>query len=186
MLEFLKEYWPLLVCIVLIIVAIVLLVVFKDKDKPEKSEEKNDNVVEEKTSTKLETSNLDVTENKKVAKETKESKKTTKENKVEEKTEVKETEKKQEELNEETTEQPKSNDETKSVEKKEQAQKYMVSYDKESKQWVVKKTGATRASKRCKTKQEAMQVAEKLAEKQDLNLTVKKKDGKFQKKSNAQ
>ena len=67
----------------------------------------------------------------------------------------------------------------------ERAQKYMVTYDKEDKTWVVKKTGATRASKRCKTKKEAMEVAERLAENQDLNISVKKKDGKFQKRENA-
>lgn len=61
-------------------------------------------------------------------------------------------------------------------------QKYMVIYDKEKKDWIVKKTGAGRASKRCRTKKEALEVAERLAESQDLNLTVKKKDGKFQKK----
>ena len=33
----------------------------------------------------------------------------------------------------------------------------------------------------CKTKAEALEVAEHLADSQDLNLTVKKKDGKFQK-----
>ena len=60
-------------------------------------------------------------------------------------------------------------------------QKYMVTYDKENKEWVVKKTGAARASRRCRTKAEALEVAEHLAESQDLNLTVKKKDGKFQK-----
>lgn len=61
-------------------------------------------------------------------------------------------------------------------------QKYMVIYDKEKKDWIVKKTGAGRASKRCRTKKEALEVAERLAESQDLNLTIKKKDGKFQKK----
>ena len=61
-------------------------------------------------------------------------------------------------------------------------QKYMVVYDKENKDWVIKKTGAQRASKRCKTKKEALEVAERLAENQELNLSVKKKDGKFQKK----
>ena len=66
-------------------------------------------------------------------------------------------------------------------EEKQRAQKYMVIYDKENKEWVVKKTGAQRASKRCRTKVEALEVAERLAENQDLNLTVKKKNGKFQK-----
>ena len=65
---------------------------------------------------------------------------------------------------------------------KARAQKYMVTYDKENKDWVIKKTGAVKASKRCKTKKEALEIVEKLAENQDLNVSVKKKDGKFQKK----
>ena len=61
-------------------------------------------------------------------------------------------------------------------------QKYMVVYDKENKNWIIKKTGAKKASKRCKTKKEALEIAERLADNQDLNLSIKKKDGKFQKK----
>ncbi|MBO7527100.1 MAG: DUF2188 domain-containing protein [Clostridia bacterium] len=68
------------------------------------------------------------------------------------------------------------------AEAKQASQKYMVVYDKENKDWVVKKTGAKKASKRCNTKKEALEVAEKLADNQDLNLSIKKKDGKFQKK----
>ena len=60
-------------------------------------------------------------------------------------------------------------------------QKYMVTYDKENKDWVIKKTGATRASKRCRTKKEALEIVDQLASNQDLNVSVKKKDGKFQK-----
>ena len=58
----------------------------------------------------------------------------------------------------------------------------MLTYDKENKEWVVKKTGGQRASKRFSTKKEALVYAEKLSQNQDLNLTVKKKDGKFQKR----
>ena len=60
-------------------------------------------------------------------------------------------------------------------------QKYMVTYDKEKKDWIVKKTDSSRASKRCKTKAEALEVATRLIDSQELSLTVKKKDGKFQK-----
>ena len=59
--------------------------------------------------------------------------------------------------------------------------RYVVTYDKEAKQWVVKKTNSQRASKRCKTKAEALEVAERLSKNKELALTVKKKDGKFQK-----
>lgn len=73
-------------------------------------------------------------------------------------------------------------EEAKADEPKVRAQKYMVIYDKEKKDWIIKKTGALKASKRCKTKKEAMEFVEKYAENQDLNISVKKKDGKFQKK----
>ena len=92
-------------------------------------------------------------------------------------------EKKPDENDDETTQTQENDGEIK--QKKEQTQKYMVTYDKEGKVWVVKKTGATRASKKCKTKKEALEIAEKLANNQDLKLSVKKKDGKFQKLENA-
>lgn len=59
---------------------------------------------------------------------------------------------------------------------------YGVTYDKENRQWVVKKTGSARASKRCATKAEALEYAEKLSEAKGANLRVHKKDGKFQKR----
>ena len=74
--------------------------------------------------------------------------------------------------------------EKKVEEKPDRKQVYMVTFDKEEREWVIKKTGADRASRRCKTKQEALEIVEKLSENQDLSVSVKKKDGKFQKKSN--
>ena len=68
---------------------------------------------------------------------------------------------------------------------KERAQKYMITFDKEDKMWVVKKTNAKKASKKFKTKAEAYTYAERLANDRDMALTVKKKDGKFQKAENA-
>ena len=53
---------------------------------------------------------------------------------------------------------------------------YGVTYDKENRQWVVKKTGSARASKRCATKAEALEYAEKLSEAKGANLRVHKKD----------
>lgn len=70
------------------------------------------------------------------------------------------------------------------ADKKEKKQRYFVTYDKDNKDWVVRKTDSERASKRCKTKAEALEVATRLSENQELSLTVKKKDGKFQKKDN--
>jgi hypothetical protein len=58
---------------------------------------------------------------------------------------------------------------------------YMVSYDDEKKDWVVKKQGSKRATKRTKTKQEALDVVKKLTENQEVDVVVKKKDGNVQK-----
>ena len=59
---------------------------------------------------------------------------------------------------------------------------YGVTYDKSKREWVVKKTGSSRASKRFTTKAEALEYAEKLSELNGVGLRVHKKDGKFQKR----
>ena len=61
---------------------------------------------------------------------------------------------------------------------------YRVIYDKDNKEWLVKKDGATRVIRRVRTKAEALELANQFTENQDLSLSVQKKDGKFQKKSN--
>ena len=61
--------------------------------------------------------------------------------------------------------------------------KYKVLFDKVKKDWVVKKEGATRATKRCKTREEAIEFAKKCTIDSELGLTFHKKDGKFQKKA---
>ena len=61
---------------------------------------------------------------------------------------------------------------------------YRVIYDKDNKEWLIKKDGATRVIRRVRTKAEALELANQFAENQDLSLSVQKKDGKFQKKSN--
>ena len=58
---------------------------------------------------------------------------------------------------------------------------YRVVYDKEQRNWIVKIDGGQRASKRCATKAEALEVAKSLAKKKDADLSVHKKNGKFQK-----
>ena len=58
---------------------------------------------------------------------------------------------------------------------------YRVVYDKEEKNWVVRIDGGKRASRRCATKAEALEVAKDLAKKKDADLSVHKKNGKFQK-----
>lgn len=106
-----------------------------------------------------------------------------KEEKTETKVEKKPTKAKKEKVEEKPVEE---NTEVKTEATQEEVkvknQKYMVIYDKEKKDWVIKKTGAAKASKRCKTKKEALEFVEKYAENQDLNVSIKKKDGKFQKK----
>lgn len=60
-------------------------------------------------------------------------------------------------------------EEVKAEEKKEEKQEndYMISYDKEKKDWVVKKRGSKRATKRTKTKKEAQELVKSLTEKKD-------------------
>lgn len=60
-------------------------------------------------------------------------------------------------------------------------QTYRIVYDKEQKNWIVKIDGGQKASRRCKTKAEALEVAKNLAKKKDADLSVHKKNGKFQK-----
>lgn len=89
-------------------------------------------------------------------------------------------------IKEEKTEEPAAEVNTAETEEaKERAQKYMITFDKEQKLWVVRKTNAKKASKKFKTKAEAYTYAERLANDRDMALTVKKKDGKFQKAENA-
>ena len=205
--EFLKEYWPLLVCVVLIIIAVVVLFVFRDK--PEDKQGTTDVTVDAKTDEQKPALETEKTEEQTEQKEQKQAeektseqpkqekpKKARKTKKVEKEETLTETETAEKPVEEAKAEEPtaekqeevKEPEQTTSeegMEDKKTAQKYMVTYDKEHKDWVVKKTGAARASKRCKTKKEAMEVAEKLAESQELNISVKKKDGKFQKRENA-
>ena len=60
-------------------------------------------------------------------------------------------------------------------------ERYRVVYDKENKNWIVRVDGGKRASRRCATKEEALKVAKDLAKKKDADLSVHKKNGKFQK-----
>lgn len=65
--------------------------------------------------------------------------------------------------------------EEKEVVKEEPAQEggnYDISYDAESKQWVVKRESNARATKRTKTKQQAIDYAKPLAEKHEVKLIV--------------
>ena len=55
---------------------------------------------------------------------------------------------------------------------------YDISFDAEAKQWVVKRTNLSRAAKRTKTKQEAIDYAKPLADKNGVKLIVHTKDEK--------
>lgn len=99
--------------------------------------------------------------------------KKTEEKKVEEKTEEPVVEEKVEEVPAEE----------KSEEKKPKGpHNYRVVYDKEEKIWKLRKDGAKRVIKSFATKAEALEYAKDLSERNDMGLTVHKKDGKFQKK----
>ena len=69
------------------------------------------------------------------------------------------------------------------TEKKARTPKYRVIYNQEDKCWDIKKDGAKRVIRKVKTKAEALDIVEHLAEKQNLSVTVHKKDGKFQKRA---
>ncbi|MCI7003506.1 MAG: DUF2188 domain-containing protein [Clostridia bacterium] len=177
----------------------------EENTQAEKVEEKAEQTETTKEEPKEEEKEVVMKEEKKTTKQAKATKteKTTKatavkEEKAEEKPKAKKTETKTAKAKEVKTETlaekkpakvKEEKQEEKQVEETEQAeevkiknQKYMVIYDKEKKDWVIKKTGAAKASKRCKTKKEALEFVEKYAENQDLNVSIKKKDGKFQKK----
>ena len=59
--------------------------------------------------------------------------------------------------------------------------KYTVVYDRAKDSWVIRKAGVERVIRRVDTKEEAVRVARALCKKNDANLVVHKKDGKFQK-----
>lgn len=61
-------------------------------------------------------------------------------------------------------------------EKESAGEDYVVSYDFESKDWVVRKGNSQRATKRTKTKQQAIDFAKPLAEKNQVKLIVHNKN----------
>lgn len=71
---------------------------------------------------------------------------------------------------------------TKPVPKKTQPKEmYVLSYDKQDRLWVIKKSTNTRATKKFVTKEEALKELKVLAEKAGIPYLVQKMDGKFQK-----
>lgn len=59
---------------------------------------------------------------------------------------------------------------------------YRVMYDKDSRQWKIKKDGAKRVIDSKNTKEEALKRVKELSENGEVGFIVHKKDGKFQKK----
>lgn len=60
--------------------------------------------------------------------------------------------------------------------------KYVVSYDKENKNWKITRDGAKRIIDSKSTKAEALERVKQLSINNEAGFVVKKKDGKFQKK----
>lgn len=180
--EFVKEYWWCFLVLAIVIIAVIVALVFGAKQtKKETITEEKVQKVEDTKQEKVEKAS--VQEKGENVEKSKKEDATPKKEKTEEKPKTENVKAKEEKVTA-TKENKKADEkakEEKVEEKMERKQKYMVIYDKENKDWVVKKTDSSRASKRCKTKAEALEVATRLSESQDLSLTVKKKDGKFQK-----
>ncbi len=161
MIEFITQYWRFFVA-GLILIALIAYWIF-DVVRTKKAKERQLDEMEAKLRQE-EALNQESENNEPKAKEPKE---ITKEETAEEKPEEKP---------EETVEEKPAKEEEK------KAGIYMISYDKEKKDWVVKRRGSKRATKRTKTKKEALDLVKSLTESQDVGYVVKKKDGKFQKK----
>lgn len=58
----------------------------------------------------------------------------------------------------------------------------MLSYRKEDKKWLIKIKGGEKPIKLFKTKAEAEEYLEEMADNQGASVSIKKRDGKFQKK----
>ena len=70
----------------------------------------------------------------------------------------------------------------KKEEPKKTAGVYRVTFNKETKKWMINRDGAERVIANYATKDEALARVKELSKNQDVGYTVKKKDGKFQKK----
>lgn len=167
--------------IISIIFLILNIIKMKKNNRREKSvkdnDEKNNEVSEEIPSSKEDKDVVKVEEEKKDISVEEKTKKTKSEKSMSKIQKTGKTKNKQ-------LESDKTNEknETTKLEKIEKSNvTYGVTYDKTNKEWVVKKTGASRASKRFSTKAEALEYAEKISENNNANLRVHKKNGKFQK-----
>ena len=170
-------YYIIGVCLAIFLMALIIAI----NSKP--SKKKEDCKCEAKEETKIETSTEEKVEKEEKTEQTAENQ--PEETKVVEETEqVEKQQREEKQPQKEAKKEEESKKEETEVSKKDKPNRYRVTYDKEQGNWVVKMDGANRASRRCATKEEALKVAKELAEKKDASLSVHKKDGKFQKKSN--
>lgn len=102
---------------------------------------------------------------------------------VEKKTVKSKSQTKTEKLPKNSAKQEKVEDKKSNSQEKTSKGSYRVIYDMSEKVWLIKKDGAKRVIRKVATKVEATKIAKELSENQNLNLTIHKKDGKFQKKS---
>ena len=173
MFEFIKQYWQFVVAGIILLALIIYWVVEAILAKKKKQRELDEL---EKSLEEAEKSQTEPAEVKEEEKEEVKAEETAQEKPVEAKPAKKRKQKEAEQV-EEVKEEP-------AEEEKEERElgHYTISYDKEKKDWVIKRPGSQRATKRTKTKKEALEIVKKLTETQEVGFVVKKKNGKFQKK----
>lgn len=165
MIDFIKENWYYIVIGLVVIIALIVIICVSSSKKKAKSVTSKDAI--KKPEATEETKKPEVTEEAK---------------KPEVKEEVKKPEEPEEDEDEEITfETEEELDKEAPQPERHLPKKYRIVYDKEAKEWCIKKDGAKRVIRRVKTKAEALKIAKELCKNQELNLSVQKKDGKFQK-----
>ena len=193
--DFVKDVLPFVILALALIVVIVVIIFFVKKSKkpteytPDEIDRSVDEAARKKAAARDQAKTADEVKVSEKAPE-----KTPDEDNSEEKHEVKSVEEamasgedEQEEITfeaedvDEKPETPEGNSENKKTPTKRKTVSYRILYDKETKTWEIRKDNAKRVIRRVKTKKEALEIAQELSERQDLNLVVHKKDGKFQK-----
>ena len=181
MFEFIKQYWQFVVAGIILLALIIYWVVEAILAKKKKQRELDEL---EKSLEEAEKSQTEPAEVKEEEKEEVKAEETAQEKPVEAKPAKKRKQKEAEQVEEVKEEPAEEVKEEPAEEEKEERElgHYTISYDKEKKDWVIKRPGSQRATKRTKTKKEALEIVKKLTETQEVGFVVKKKNGKFQKK----
>ncbi len=164
MVDFLKNNWIWIVIAILFVILVAVICWRIIKKKKVKNNKKNPKLVRSNTAP-VKTNNEPIRTNEEIDQ-------SLQEDDYEELTFESE-----EELDEEETEEVKKAESSR-------PKQYRISYDKEQRMWLIKKDGAKRVIRKTATKTEAVEIAKRMCNNQDLNLVVHKKDGKFQKKKN--